>query len=185
MKDLNFFSAYNGDNKQKRGFEIYFCITAGIVGALIILNAIIGGVKIFMVHRSISQYNLKLNETEFKEQLSEAENINKKIEVLSNYEGAVSEVISNVKKDDIVTDGLLNDISGNMPKEVTFKDFDINGYDVTIKGSTNTRSAIGEFEHNLCQLAEIKSVHVDKIAKSNTVGEDYTFEMTCILKEVK
>lgn len=184
MKDLNFFSGYNGDKEEKRGFELYFYGAMGVLGAIIVLTVVISVVRIVMLDMSIKKYNNELNKPEFQAQLKEAEDINGKIAILSKYEGAISDVASSVKKDDIVTDNLLNDISGALPKEVSFKDFDINGYDVTIKGSSRTRAAIGEFEHNLSELPKAKKVQVNGISKSNAVGEDYTFEMTCVLKEI-
>lgn len=185
MRDLNFFSSYNEDKKSKKGFEMYFYGTIGVLLAIIVINVAVSGVRIFMLNSSIKKYNEELNKPEFKAQLNEAIDVNNKIGILSKYEAAVSEVAGKAKKDNVVTDELLNDISGALPNDVTFKDFVIDSYDVTIKGSTHTRAAVAEFEHNLKNLSKIKMVHVNEIEKSNSVGEDYTFEIICVLKEVE
>nr|WP_241408021.1 PilN domain-containing protein [Clostridium beijerinckii] len=119
------------------------------------------------------------------EKLKEADEINGQIETLSKYENKLADVAGSVEKNDIVTDDLLNDICGAIPSDISFKNFKIEGYDVTISGVSHSRAAIGEFEHNLKNLSKIKSVQVGTIGKSNTVGEDYSFEMTCVLKEAK
>jgi len=185
MKDLNFFSVYQGSIKEKKTVERYLYGAAGILGAIIIINLLFNVVKIYTSSTSIKEYAIKLSEPVLQSQLREADEINGKLEALSKYECVLSDIASSVENNDIVTDSLLNDISGAIPKEVSFKDFDIKGYDVTINGTTHTRAAMGEFEHNLSELSKIKKVHVNEISKSNAVGEDYSFEMTCVLKEVE
>ena len=185
MKDLNFFKPYLGKNQEKKDEKIYFYIAYGILTLAIVGTLTFNIVKIILLNKDIKDYNDKLNSSEIQEQLKEAQEISDNIDVLNKYESSLSDVSKAVAKNDIVTDNLLNDICGAIPKDVSFKDFKIEGYTISIKGVTHTRTAIGEFEHNLRELPEIKNVQVDKIAKSNTVGEDYSFEITCVLKEVE
>lgn len=185
MKDINFFKPYLGKNKEKKDEKIYFYVAYGILTLVILVTFTINISKIIFLNRDIDDYTEKLSSTEIQEKLKEAQETNDKIEALDKYETALSQVANSVVKNDIVSDDLLNDICGAIPSDVSFKDFTIEGYDVTISGVTHTRAAIGEFEHNLRELSKIKDVHVDEIAKSNTVGEDYSFNMTCVLKEVK
>lgn len=185
MRDINFFSYYQGKNQEKKDEKIYFYIAYGILALVILITVAINSVRILILNNEIKSYNEKLNATDIQAQLKEADEINGKIESLSRYEGKLTDVASSVAKNDIVTDDLLNDICGGLPSDVSFKDFKIEGYDVTISGVSHTRAAIGEFEHNLKGLSKIKDVQVVKIDKSNTVGEDYSFDMTCVLKEVK
>nr|WP_245160047.1 PilN domain-containing protein [Clostridium beijerinckii] len=104
---------------------------------------------------------------------------------MSKYESRVSDVSNSIVKNDIVTDDLLNDISSTIPSDVSFKSFKIEGYDLTISGVSHTREAISEFEHNLKDVSKIKSVHIININYGSAVGEDYSFDITCVLKEVK
>lgn len=185
MKDLNFFSIYQGSNKEKRDEKVYFYIAAGILAGVILITFTINIVKIVLLNNSIEDYTEKLSASEVQSQLKEAEEINNKIDMLSQYESSLSDVAKSIKNNDVVNDELLNDICNAMPAAISFKDFNIDGYDLNISGITKNRAAVGEFEHNLTNLSGIKNVHVGKIAKSNAVGEDYSFEITCVLKEVK
>lgn len=185
MKDLNFFSPYLGKHKEKKDEKIYFFIAYGILALVIVVTFAINIFKIISLNKDIQEYTDMLSAPGIQDKLKEAQEISDKIEILDKYENALSEVADSVARNDVVTDDLLNDISGALPGDVSFKDFKIEGYDVTISGVTHTRAAIGEFEHNLRKLSKIKDVHVDKIEKSNAVGEDYSFDMTCVLKEVK
>lgn len=185
MKDLNFFSPYLGKHQEKKDQKIYFFIAYGILTLVILVTFAINISKIIFLNRDIKDYTEKLSSAEMQDKLKEAQELSDKIAVLDKYETALTDVASAITKNDVVTDELLNDICGALPGDVSFKDFKIEGYDVTISGVTHTRAAIGEFEYNLRQLSKIKDVHVDEIAKSNAVGEDYSFDMTCVLKEVK
>ena len=185
MKDLNFFSVYQGNRREQKDDKVYLYIAAGLLVGIILVTFAVNIVRIVMLNSSIKDYTEKLNASDVQSNLREAEEINGKIEILGKYEGALSKVADSINKNDVVTDDLLNDICNSMPGDVSFKDFDIEGYDVKISGITHTRAAVGEFEHNLRELSKIKNVHVNVIDKSNAVGEDYSFEMTCILKEVE
>lgn len=185
MKDLNFFSPYLGKHQEKKDEKIYFFIAYGVLSLIILVTFTVNISQIIRLNRDIKYFTEKLNATDIQEKLKEAQELSDKIEVLDKYENALTDIASSITKNDVVTDELLNDICGALPADVSFKDFKIEGYDVTIKGVTHTRAAIGEFEHNLRELSKIKDVHVDKIAKSNTVDEDYSFDMTCVLQEVR
>lgn len=185
MRDINFFSYYQDKKQEKKDEKAYFYIAYGILALVILGTVMFSVVKIILLNNNIKDYNKKLSAVEIQSQLREADEISGKIEVLNKYETKLSDVANSVTKNDIVNDELLNDICGAIPSDVSFKDFKIEGYDVTINGVTHTRTAIGEFEHNLRGLSKIKDVQVVTIDKSNTVGEDYSFNMTCVLKEAK
>lgn len=185
MRDLNFFSIYQGSNRKKRDEKVYFYIAAGVLAGVILITLTINIVKIFLLNSSIKDYNEKLNSSEVQSQLKEAEELNNKMEILSKYESSLSDVAKSISKNDIVSDELLNDICNSIPADISFKDFNIDGYDLKISGVSHTRAAVGEFEHNLRNLSEVKNVQVNNISKSNAAGEDYSFEITCVLKEVK
>lgn len=185
MRDINFFSYYQGKNQEKKDEKIYFYIAYGILTLVILVTVIINSVKIFTLNSQIKSYTEKLNNADIQAQLKEADEVNGKIEVLSKYESRLSDISNSIAKNDIVTDDLLNDISSTIPSDVSFKSFKIEGYDLTISGVSHTREAISEFEHNLKGLSKIKSVHIININNGSAVGEDYSFDITCVLKEVK
>jgi Tfp pilus assembly protein PilN len=185
VKDINFFSYYQGKNQEKKDEKIYFYIAYGILTLVILTTIIINSVKIFTLNSQIKNYTEKLNASDMQEKLKEADEINGQIETLSKYENKLADVAGSVEKNDIVTDDLLNDISSTIPSDVSFKSFKIEGYDLTISAVSHTREAVSEFEHNLKGLSKIKSVHIININNGSAVGEDYSFDITCVLKEVK
>lgn len=185
MNDLNFFSIYQGSNREQKDEKMYLYAMVGILLGIIVLTFSINIFRIVLLDKEIKVYTEKLGASEIQSQLKEADEVNSKIDMLSKYEGALSDVVKSTEKNDIVTDDLLNDICNAIPSDISFKDLDAQGYDVKINGTTHTRAAVGEFEHNLGELSKVKKVHVNKIAKSNTPGEEYTFEILCVLKEVE
>lgn len=185
MKDLNFFSIYQGSIKEKKDEKIYIYIIAGIVAIAIFTSLTFNIVKLVNVNNKIKYYVAELSKTEIQNDLKEAEIINDKQSILNEYEGSLSNVIKSIKGTDLIDDELLIDISGAVPKDISFTEWKMDNFELIIKGTTHTRSAVAEFEHNLKNLPQFKLVHVDKIKTGETVGDDFTFEMTCILKEVE
>lgn len=185
MQDLNFFSTYNSDNNGKNGVDKYFVGGVGVLAAAVIVSIGMSMFKIMTAEFAIKKYNAALNEPTFQTQLTDAENINQRLSLLENYEKQISQVSNDVKKINVVTDDLLTDISGAMPQEVSLKDFSINGYEVSIKGNTTQKTAIAEFEHNLKGVSKLKNVFVNEVPREETINENYSFQITCILKEVR
>lgn len=185
MRDLNFFSQYQEKNQEKKNEKIYFYVASGLLASIILGTIALNVVKGMFYDKDIKEYNEKLNSSDIQSKLKEADEINGRFNILTKYESALSKVTASLRKLDVVTDDLLNDICGAIPSEVSFKDLKIEGYDVTISGVSHNREAIGEYEHNLKNISKIKSVQITKISNSNSVGEDYSFDMTCVLKEVE
>lgn len=185
MNDLNFFSIYQVSNREQKDEKIYFYVATGILLGIIILTFTLNIVEILKLDKNIKTYTEQLEVSEMQSQLREATEVNTKIDILSKYETSLFQVANSIEKINVVSDELLNDICDSIPKEISFKDLNIEGYDVKISGTTHTRAAVGEFKHNLGKLSKIKTVHVNTIAKSNAVGEDYTFEIICVLKEIE
>lgn len=185
MKDINFFKPYLGKNKEKINTNIYIYGVMAIVGLLIVITFGINTVRIILLDRSIEDYNNKLSATELQEQLKEAENINKQINVLRKYDNAVTEISAAVKKRDKVSDKLLIDISSTVPSEVSFKSLEITDTTLNIKGVSTNRSAVAELKHNLSSVAEMQDVYVNSISNSGALEGEYSFDIKCVLKDVE
>ncbi|MFT8341822.1 MAG: PilN domain-containing protein [Clostridium beijerinckii] len=185
MKDINFFKPYQGKSKEKINFKRYIYGTMIIVAILIIGTFAVNTVKIIMLNKSIKDYNNKLSASEIKKQLKEAEDINKQITILKEYDSALSDVAVSVKDRDIVSDKLLIDISSTVPSEVSFKNLDIKDNIVNIQGVSSNRSAVAELKHNLSSLSRMENVYVNSIDNSGAVEGEYSFDIKCVLKDVE
>ncbi|MDD3049352.1 MAG: PilN domain-containing protein [Bacilli bacterium] len=184
MKDLNFFEPYQGKKKEKINTRIYIYGTIAIVGLLIVGTLAFNTVKIFMLNNSIDDYNKKLSDSKIEEQLKEAEDINKQITVLKEYDTALTDVAICVKDRDNVSDTLLNNISSTVPSEASFKNLDIVDNTVIIKGVSTNRTAVAELKHNLSELSSMQDVYVNSIDSSGAVTSEYSFDIKCVLKDV-
>ncbi|GEP66728.1 hypothetical protein CBE01nite_44960 [Clostridium beijerinckii] len=185
MKDINFFKPYQGKSKEKINFKRYIYGTIIIVAILITGTFAVNTVKIIMLNRSIEDYNNKLSASEIQEQLKEAEDVNKQITVLKQYDSALTDVAISVKNRDNVSDILLMDISSTVPSELSFKNLDIVDNTITIKGVATNRSAVAELKHNLSSLSKMQSVYVNSIDSSGAVEGEYSFDIKCVLKDVE
>lgn len=186
MKDINFFKPYLGKKKEKTNSKIYVYGASIIVGILIIGSFIFNITRMFMLDRSIADYNNKLAATDIQEKLKDAENVNKEISLFKQYDASLSNIAVSVEKRDNVSDTLLKDISSTLPKAVSFKSLDISENNIAIKGISDDRTSIAELEHNLNELPIMKDVYVNSIDTQNSAeGGKYSFDIKCVLKDVE
>ena len=184
MKDINFFKPYLGKNKEKINSKMYVYGAMVIVGLLIIVTFGINTTRIILLNKSISDYNEKLAASEIQTQLKEAENINKQIDILKQYDTALTDVAISVKGRDNVSDTLLKDISSTLPSEVSFKNLDVVENTIAIKGTSTNREAVAELKHNLNELPIMADVYVNSIDTQSAVEGEYSFDIKCVLKDV-
>ncbi len=185
MNEVNFFKPYLGKNKAKMNSKVYIYGLTAAVGILIAGSLIFNVVRLFLLDRSISNYNEKLAASDMHEKLTEADNINKQIDVLKQYNTALSNVAASVQKRDNVSGDLLKDISSTVPSQVSFKNLDVVENTIEIKGISTERSAVAELEHNLSSLPIMDNVYVNSIDTQSAVEGEYSFDIKCVLKDVR
>lgn len=184
MKDINFFKPYLGKSKEKVNSKMYVYGAMIIVGLLIIVSFGVNTTKIILLNKSISSYNEKLSASEIQTQLKEAENINKRIDILKQYDTALTDVAISVKGRDNVSDTLLKDISSTIPSEVLFYNLDVVENTIAIKGTSTNREAVAELKHNLSELPTMSDAYVNSIDTQSVVKGAYSFDIKCVLKDV-
>lgn len=180
MTDLNFFSIYKTNRRYERK---YIYIIAAAAGAIISVNLVWSTARILILNSQIKNYTEKYNSEEIQTKLKEANIVSDKINILNEYEKPLTEVIKAVNKNNLISEQLLIDISNAVPGDVSFTEWKMDNYDMTLKGLSHSRLAIAELEHNFKDIQQFKLVHVDKIKNGETVGDDYRFEMHMVLKE--
>ena len=185
MKDINFFKPYLGKNKERINSQMFVYGAMVIVGLLIIVTFGINTTKIFLLDKSISSYNGKLAASEIQVQLKEAENINKQINILKQYDTALTDVAISVKGRNNVTDTLLRDISSTLPSKVSFKSLNIVGNTIAIQGVSVDRTGVAELEYNLSKLPIMGDVYVNSINTQSALEGAYSFDIKCVLKDVE
>ncbi|MBN1069123.1 fimbrial protein [Clostridium botulinum] len=184
MRDINFFSPYQGKNQEKKSAMIYIYGAMGVVGALIIVTLIFNTTRILLLNRSISNYNEKLNTTEIQEKFAEAQKVNNEIEILTKYDSALNDVLGKVNSRNNVSDLVLTSINSTIPSQISFKTLQINNDVLIIQGISSSRDAVGEFQHNLKELSIMNDVFVNSIDIDGALEGNYSFDIKCILKEV-
>lgn len=183
MKDLNFFSIYQSNAKERKDDSYPLYILGAIVVLIIFVHGAYTGVKFFYINTETKEYNEQLELPETKQKIAEAEIINDKLNLLTKYNDTLVEVDAAAKKVDVVTDDFLIDVSKSVPKDMTFTKWSSRDSELTIEGTSTSRTSVAEFVHNIKQYSYFLVVHVDKIEVGETVGDDYRFKLTCVWKE--
>ena len=180
-QDMNFFLPLQAKKKNTESSDnklIYAFV--GIIIALIIITLIWNTAGIVISNMQIKSYNSKINDTTFQAQLKESDDVNNKTTALNQYDSNISTVLAAVSTRDVVTTSLLNKISSTLPTQVGFTNITIKNSDITISGTSTTKVAIAELQHNLAKLDKVQDVQVQNI--SGDEGK-LTFTLVCTLKD--
>ncbi|MGL4372753.1 MAG: hypothetical protein ACRCS6_03155, partial [Turicibacter sp.] len=94
MRDINFFSEYQGKEKEQNNTLVYV-----LIGAIILFVAytyVMNAFKINSIENEITALETKLTSPELVEQVKLSEEVNKKLEILYTVDQGLTEVINAV-----------------------------------------------------------------------------------------
>ncbi|MGL4338361.1 MAG: PilN domain-containing protein [Turicibacter sp.] len=180
MRDINFFSEYQGKEKEQNNTLVYV-----LIGAIILFVAytyVMNAFKINSIENEITALETKLTSPELVEQVKLSEEVNKKLEILYTVDQGLTEVINAVDGRDIVSVDILNKLSSTLPSDVSFKSLTITNGSITIQAVSKSRTAIGEVQHNLKALDIIDDVYIGGISGMGGLEDEFTFDLRCVLK---
>ncbi|MBZ9636288.1 PilN domain-containing protein [Clostridium sp. FP1] len=184
MKDFNFFAPYTGHKRDYKK-EYYYVAILSIGLVLFITFAFaFNYFKISKLNSEIVdiQQNLRLKDNLVK--LKEIENEEKKLAVMNQYYGIVSNISDGINNSDFVGSKLMNKINSCVPEGVYYKvmAFDASGMQLQAEGKD--RETIAVFERTLRNLDVVKDVHIASINASSKENKNLTFSVNCTLKDV-
>lgn len=187
MRDFNFFSPYIGKSKEAKDKTLYFGIGAAIIGIIIVGTFAWNSISILKLNNDIKSLNVELSKPERVEKLKQAEELNKKQEILNKYYEGVNVIFNTIDSTNAVTSDLLNSLSSTLPQGVSFKSMALDGQTVQIQGTAKSRVSIGELEYNLKKLDRISETQVSSITGGDDTGNkgEYSFSLKCTLKDVE
>ncbi|GAA0108798.1 PilN domain-containing protein [Clostridium tertium] len=181
IRDMNFFSPYQGQKKEQKNKNIYVYSLAGFLSVVIVGSLAWNSTNIILLNRKIKNYNEKLEQEDIKEKIAKWDDISRKDYILDRYNNELSKIVGSLKTREIVTTELLDKLSSTLPTEVTFNSINITNTEISIQAVSTSRVAIGEIEHNLKKLDNIQDVYIGGISGD----EIYTFDIKCVLKDVE
>ena len=185
MRDINFFNTYQSVQKEKTTMLKYFYIAFGTILIVSVISCGSNFIRMFILSSQIDSYTEQLEESSVKEKLAQAEKINSEISILQEYDKNVTNILSKLKDRDCVSHQLMNELNSTIPSGVHYKRLDLDGNALKITGISSDMDYVGELEHNLKQLNIMNNVFVKSINKSDSVAEEYSFEIECLLKDVR
>lgn len=184
MRDFNFFAPYQGQKKQTVNKKIYI-YSIGVILLLIVVGTLIwNSVRIHMLNSSITKYNKEINSSQVQEKVKIAEDINRKITILNKYDAGLTELADGMESNNNIKSEFLNDLNLTLPQDVSLKSASIDGSSINIQGASKSRTAIGEFQHNIKALDKIEDAQIGSISSDGTNGAEYSFDLKCTLKDV-
>lgn len=181
IKDMNFFSPYQGQKKEQKNKNIYVYSLVGFLSVFIVGSLAWNSTNIILLNSKIKDYNEKLEKEDVKADITRWDEISKKDDILNRYDKELSKIVDGLKTREVVTTELLDKLSSTLPTEVTFNSINITNTEISIQAVSTSRIAIGEIEHNLKKIDSIQDVYIGGISGD----ENYTFDIKCVLKDVE
>ena len=181
VRDMNFFSPYQGKRKEQKNKNIYVYSLAGFLSVAIVGTLAWNTTNILLLNSKIKKLNEELEQNHIKEKIAKWEDISKKSDILTRYDSEITKIIGALDTREVVTTNLLDKLSSTLPTEVTFNSINITNTEITIQAISTSRVAIGEIEHNLKKLNIMQDVYIGGISGD----ENYTFDIKCVLKDVE
>lgn len=179
-RDINFFSTYVGQKKEKKNQNIYIYTITTFLTVLILGTLAWNTVNLFIVNDQIKVIDAKLNDPTIQSQIKESEVVNSKLNILESYNKDLTKVVTAIDNRSLINNTILDKISSVLPSDVTFKNINITNGNVSISAASKTRTAIAEVQHNLKSLDIIGDVTIGSISGDGSSGE-YTFDLKCVL----
>jgi Tfp pilus assembly protein PilN len=184
MKDFNFFDHYTGNRKNfKRGYLYGAILSTGLV-LLIVLTFAFNYFNIRSLNSEIVDIQRELNLKENIVKLKQAEDEEKKLDIMNNYYGIVVNISEDINSNDTVGSKAIDEINSCVPKGVYFKVIALDYSGVQLEAEGKDRETIAVFERALRNLDIIKDVHISTIDSTSTENKNLIFSLKCILKDV-
>lgn len=179
--DMNFFAPYQGQKKEEKNQNIYIYSIISFLVVVILGSLLWNTTNIILLNRKINKYTEELNAPEIMEKIAKWEDIYNKTNILEEYNQGLNSIISSLKTREVVKVELLNKLSSSLPSEVTFNSINITNNEISIQAVSTNREAIGEVQHNLKNIDNIRDVYISGISGTET----YNFDIKCSLKDVE
>ncbi|MBK1810494.1 PilN domain-containing protein [Clostridium sp. YIM B02505] len=184
MNDFNFFAPYQGKQKQVVNKKIYIYTISAVVLIFILGTLIWNSVNIYITNKQIEKYKADINSPKLQAKITEANDINKKSQILSKYDVAIDSINNDIAKKNVVSSDILDKINLAVPKEVSFNNISLDESNISFNGQSKNRQAIGELQHNLKGLDIFEVVQVNSIT-GDEADSNYKFDLKCTLKDVE
>ena len=180
MREVNFFREYHGKEKDQNNTLVYLLLASIII--FIGYTYISSEIQIKQIKNNKTTLEQKINDPEMESQIELSDEVNQKLDILSQVEESLSQINQAVESRDIVTVNLLNQLSSTLPSEVSFKNLVISDGSIVMSAVSTSRTAIAEVQHNLKELPQIDSVYIGAISEMGGLEGQYSFDLRCVLK---
>ncbi|MBN2259629.1 MAG: PilN domain-containing protein [Clostridiales bacterium] len=186
MRDFNFFEPYLYTVKARDTKK-----TLSIILTIVIFGSI-AGFYYFNILR-INSYHAHLEELDAQiEVFTEKGVMSKKNELVSEKNSldekllAVADFESAINSTYLITDELIPDFVGFIPRELYLETMDISGGSISLSGFAYDRAIVAEYEYALRQSNHYEKMFVDVISEDDEQGvERFTFNLNFDIKGVE
>lgn len=177
-KDINFFTAYYTDEKQKKSLSNGTAISILVSSFIVIMMISIAGVLTLEMNKDrqkIKGIQAFLTRSDIESQLKELELKQKQVGALTQYNEALLVAGNQIQDIPVIDQSLFSSIAKVMPQSLSITQISYNQGKMTLKCKTTEQKDISNFVHS---LRTVKQVH-EVVYKGYQTNDNTTYE--CVL----
>jgi Tfp pilus assembly protein PilN len=178
MRDYNFFQGFADEKKSGELKFIYVGAATAVILCILVGIYIINIFKIRGLEKNIDSMEKTIASKEFSRALEEKSKGEKKLNILNKYLASIDIINKSSIEEDYINTELIKTISNAVPQNISFQNMNIGDKIITMNGTSSTRAAIGELEHNLKSLGNFEDIHVSSITSDPEDEDNYSFNFT-------
>ncbi|MBU3189520.1 PilN domain-containing protein [Clostridium bowmanii] len=184
MKDFNFFAPYKGGKKDFKKEYFYAVILSTALVLFVVFTYAFNYFNINKLNSEIADIQQNLNTKDNIAKLKEIENEEKKLAIMNQYYGIVTNISDGIINSNFLGSKLVNKINTCVPEGVYFKIIALDASGVQLQAEGKDRETIAVFERALRNLDVVKDVNIANINSSSVDNKNLTFSISCTLKDV-
>lgn len=180
MRDYNFFEPYIKNNKKSEFNQKIFYVFFIFIFITAVVYPVWNKSRKYKYEQQIKQYSNLIQNLDVAEEL---ESVNKQLETLENLKklGNNEKTDLFLKQKDVLNEEVIEAFKGAIPVDLYFISVEISSKNIKIKGKTNARYRIADFEHLIKQSSAFKNIFISDI---DTVNGRYEFTIQFDIKDV-
>lgn len=184
VRDINFFAPYI---KQQETSSSEAILTGA---AAVVLVGVAGtlGYNVFQLttlKNDIASVTTSISNPEFVAQHKLAQEVSLEKGLLQGYNSALMTVHDGIIDRSIIDTDIVKQINSTVPSGIFLKSLSIQGGSITINATSKSDKEVADFKYNLDKLPIISESFIPAISSDFGSPAEYSFSITCVLKEVE
>lgn len=184
MRDFNFFSAYGKKRQTTSRANLLVVLIGVIVVGLIVASLVITLLQLFYFQKEINSYDEILSDPSFQQQVQEANKVAAELTEMESEKEFFIALEGTMTRAHKVNERFMRFMGHQVVQNLFLTELIIEGDEIRLAGSAKTKAAIAQFEYDLRNTGNFRSIRVPEIERLEKEKDYYGFQMVISGRDV-